>query len=155
MAYVVTLEQRESVPALVVRTRTPVQNLPNVLGDAYGAIFAHLGSLGQSPSGPPFSAYYNDDMQDLDVEIGFPVAQPLPGAGEVRPTLVPGGATAVCLHVGPYNKMGAAYAALTAWMKENRYEAAGPAYEIYLNDPGTTPHSQLETQVAIPVRPAI
>ena len=154
MSYEVTLDEQAALPTLVVRTRTSVQNLPNALGQAYGAVSGYLGGLGQVPAGPPFSAYYNADMEDLDVEIGFPVAQALPGEGEVQAGRMQGGTVAMCRHVGPYSKIGPAYEALTAWMAENRYELAGPAYEIYLNDPGVTPHSQLQTQVIFPVRPA-
>ena len=154
MSYEVTLNEQAALPTLVVRTRTSVHNLPSALGQAYGAVASYLGGLGQAPAGPPFSAYYNADMEDLDVEIGFPVAQALPGEGEVQAGRMQGGTVAMCLHMGPYSKIGPAYEALTAWMAENRYEAAGPAYEIYLNDPGDTPHSQLRTQVVFPVRPA-
>ena len=154
MSYEVTLTEQASLPTLVVRTRSSVHNLPGALGQAYGAIAGYLGGMGQAPTGPPFSAYYNADMEDLDVEIGFPVAQPLPGEGEVQAGWMQGGTVAVCLHVGPYSKIGAAYEALMAWMAENRYEPAGPAYEIYLNDPAVTPHSELQTQLVFPVQRA-
>ena len=153
MSYEVTLDEQAALPTLVVRTRTSVHNLPSALGQAYGAVASYLGGLGQAPAGPPFSAYYNADMEDLDVEIGFPVAQALPGDGAtVQAGRMQGGTVAMCLHVGPYSRIGTAYEALTAWMAENRYEVAGPAYEIYLNDPGETPHSELQTQVVFQVR---
>jgi hypothetical protein len=47
----------KDIPAritLAVRTRSPVQNLPQVLGESYGAIMAYLGELGENPIGMPF-----------------------------------------------------------------------------------------------------
>ena len=50
----------------------PVESLPQVVGQAYGAIMEYAGQLGVQPSGAPFVAYYNMDLADLDMEIGFP-----------------------------------------------------------------------------------
>ena len=155
MSYEITFSEQVARPTLVVRTRSSVHDLPKALGQAYGAVAGYLAGLGQAPAGPPFSAYYNADMEDLDVEIGFPVEQPLPGDGAtVEAGQMQGGAVAMCMHVGSYRKIGPAYEALMAWMAENRCEAAGPAYEIYLNDPAVTPHSELQTQIVIPVQRA-
>ena len=38
--------------------------------------------MGKQPAGVPYAAYHNLDMQDMDVEVGFPVSKPLP-EGEV------------------------------------------------------------------------
>ena len=38
----------------------------------WSTILQYAGQMGVQPSGPPFVAYYNLDMQDLDLEIGFP-----------------------------------------------------------------------------------
>lgn len=58
------------------------------------------------------------------------------------------------LHVGPYEDLGAAYAALEDWIRQRGYEIAGPFQERYLNGPGdgVTP-SDYRTVVEIPVRP--
>ncbi len=82
MSYQCELVNRSTQPTLTIRTRTAVQNLPQVLGPAYGAILQYAGQLGVQPCGAPFVAYHNMDMQDLDIEIGFPFAQELTGLGE-------------------------------------------------------------------------
>ncbi|MFX1446179.1 MAG: AraC family transcriptional regulator, partial [Promethearchaeota archaeon] len=73
MDYKFKIKEIPSQPTLAVRTRTPVMNLPQEIGNAYKAIMEYLGELGVEPVGMPFVIYYNLDMQDLDVEIGFPV----------------------------------------------------------------------------------
>jgi len=151
MSYQCELLDRQAQPALVVRTRAAVQNLSQVLGPAWGAIMQHAAKMGAQPSGPPYVAYHNMDMQDLDLEIGFPFPQTIQGEGEVAQGEVPGGKAAACLHVGPYDQIRGAYEALGAWMQTNGHVASGAAYEFYLNDPRTTPPAELQTQVVFPL----
>jgi effector-binding domain-containing protein len=137
---------------LSIRRRTPVQELQKVLGDAYGAIGQYLGELGQAPSGAPFVVYYNMDMQDLDVEVGFPVSDPLPGKGPIAASEIPGGRFATCLYTGPYPEMAPAYEALTQLVKDNGLEATGASIESYLNDPTQTAPQALQTLIRFPLR---
>ena len=146
------LIERPAQPVLSVRTRTPVQNLPALFGKVYGIIGQYLGELREQPGGAPFAAYYNMDMQNLDVEIGFPVARPLPGKGEVIAGEIPAGKYAACLHIGPYDTIESAYNALQAWLKEHSCEVTGVSYEFYLNDPQQVPPQELQTQVLFPVK---
>jgi effector-binding domain-containing protein len=134
-----------------VRTRTSVRNLGDVLRKAYGSIMQYLREAGRHPAGPPFAAYFNTDMEDLDVEIGFPVAAPLPGRGDIGPGELPGGRFAACLYAGPYSKIGAAYEELALWMKAQGHEPRGAAYEIYLTDPATTAPKDLQTMILFPL----
>jgi hypothetical protein len=55
------LLDRQSQPALAIHTRSSVQGLPQVLGQAWGAIIQYAGQMGVQPSGPPFVAYHNMD----------------------------------------------------------------------------------------------
>ena len=151
MTYQCQLLDRPAQPALAIRTRTSVQNLPHVLGPAWGAILQYAGRMGVQPSGPPFVAYHNMNMQDLDIEIGFPFAQELKGEGAVLAGEIPGGKAAVCLHVGPYDQVGVAYEALRKWTEAHAYTPSGVAYEFYLNDPRSTPAAELQTQVVFPL----
>ena len=152
MSYQCELWERLPQPALTIRTTSPVQALSQAMGKAYGAIAQYLGQMGEAPAGPPFVAYYNMDMQNLDVEIGFPVGRPLSGLGEIQASEIPGGKLASCLHVGPYGDLGFAYEALTQWLADNGYEATGAAYEMYLNDPMQTRPQELQTQVVFPLK---
>ena len=138
-------------PVLTVRTHTPVEGLPQALGMAYKRIFEHLQELGQQPAGAPFVAYYNLDMQDLDLEIGFPVAAALPGKGEVLSSEIPERKAATCLYLGPYPGMSAAYDALNGYVAQNGLTINGPIYEYYLNDPSNTPPQELQTEIIFPV----
>ncbi len=152
MDYKCELKERAVQPTLAIRTRSAVQDLSQVLGQSYGAIMQYMCELDEQPAGAPFVAYYNMDMQDLDIEIGFPVAKKLAGKGNIQASEIPAGKFATCMHIGPYDQVEAAYNALMKWIEENGYEAAGVAYETYLNDPSETPPEQLQTLIMFPLK---
>ncbi len=151
MEYRCELIERSAQPTLCVRTRAAVEDLPRVVPGAYGAIMEYAAQVGVEPSGPPYVVYYTMDMQDLDMEIGFPFEKALPGKGEILSGMLPGGRAAACLHVGPYPELGAAYEALGKWVEAQGYTVTGVAYEFYLNDPQTTSASELQTQIVFPL----
>ncbi len=136
---------------LAVRTRTAVTDLPRVLGSTYSTIVNYLAELGEEPAGPPYAAYYNMDLQDLDVEIGIPVARELPGRDDIRASGIPGGQVATCCHVGPYQTIEPAYNALSQWIEAEGLQPTGVAVEMYLNDPTQTPPEELQTQILFPL----
>jgi effector-binding domain-containing protein len=152
MIYQCELLDRSAQPTLTIRTRAAVQNLPSVLGPAWGGIMQYAGLLGVQPCGAPFVAYHNMEMQDLDIEIGFSFAQALTGRGNIQTGEIPGGKAVTCVHIGPYDQVGGAYEALQQWIEANHYTPTGVAYEFYLNDPQITPPSELLTQVVFPLK---
>ena len=144
--------EQHAQTTLVVRTRTAVGNMPQVLGEAFHGILNYLGETDGKCIGAPFVAYYNMDMDDLDIEIGFPVSKKLPGKGEVQSSEIPAGKQATCLYVGPYNQIEPAYGVLMKYIQEKGLTPTGVAYEFYLNDPGETPESELQTKIAFPLK---
>jgi effector-binding domain-containing protein len=152
MTFPVSLQDESPQATLAFRTRTSVQELPRLFGAALGQVGAYLAGLGENPAGPPFAAYHNADMNDLDVEIGFPVSKALPGQGEIQPGVIPGGPAARCMYTGPYDGVAAAYRQLQTWIGEKGCTATGVSYEMYLNDPATTPPMALQTLILMPLK---
>mgnify|MGYP000854129502 CR=1 FL=1 len=138
-------------PALSIRTRSSVDKLPMVIGESFAKLAGYLGSLGEHPSGVPFVAYHNMDMADLDVEIGFPVAAPLPGREDIQYAPVPAGKRVFCMYLGAYSEMAPVYDEMASWITANGYTPVGTAYEYYYNGPDC-PTAQLLTQIAMPVK---
>lgn len=139
-------------PALAVRTTTSAKELQKTIGEAYGAIMQYLGQQGKEPAGAPFVMYYNMDMEQLDVEIGFPVGSPLPGDGTVRASKIPASKAAFAVHTGPYTTIESSYNALTAFMNENSVTPDTWMYERYLNSPEDTPPERLLTEIYFPLK---
>lgn len=145
LKFEVTEQAGQSV--LSVRKRLNAAKLPQELGKAYGAIMGYLGELRASPSGPAFAAYYNMDMEDLDVEMGFLVSSPVAGKGDVALSSIPAGRQASTMHKGPYEDMKPVYEGLTAWISENGYTPTGVVYEFYYNSPMEVSESELLTKI--------
>ncbi len=151
LSYVCEIEDRPERPTISVRTHAAVQDLPQLFGRIYGALMQYMREMGAQPAGEPFSAYYNMDMQNLDVEIGFPVTKLLPGRGEMQGGALPAGKYATTMHTGPYDTVGPAYEALTQYVKASGYEPTGAAYEFYFSGPETPPE-EIRTQIVYPLK---
>jgi len=144
-------EQPEQ-PVLSIRTRFPVSSLQQEIGRAYQAIAQYMAEIGQPPQSAPFTAYYNMDMEDLDVEMGFPVSKPVAGKGEIKAGFIPAGKQASCMYRGPYSEMAPTYEAFTARITESGYVPTGVFYEFYCNAPGEVPDSELLTKIVFPLQ---
>lgn len=152
MQYQFKLEEKAPQPSVSVRTRAAVGDLPQVLGNAYGDIMNYLLEIGAQPAGAPYVGYFNMDMQDLDIEVGFPVDGTVTGRGNVQPSQIPGGKQVSCLHTGPYSEVEPAYSGAMEWITANGLTSADISYEFYLNDPADTPESELLTEIVFLVK---
>jgi len=152
MAFTCEIKEMPVQQAMMIRTRTSVQNLPQTLGQCFGAVAQYLGELGEQPAGAPFVAYHNMDMADLEIDAGFPVGKKLAGNGEIKHGQIPGGKTGTCLYTGPYQEMPPAYEALTGLLADNKLEPSGIVYEMYLNSPMDTDPSKLQTLILFPLK---
>jgi len=135
MAWKIEFKEKPKQFTLVIRRKASLAELPKVIGECYMKIGKYMGELGEQPTNAPFVAYYNMDMENLDIELGFPVSKILPGKDDIIGGEIPAGAFLTCLYKGPYGKMKGLYEEMMKWMEENGYEMGGPAYEYYLNSP--------------------
>jgi len=123
------------------------------LQKAFGEVATYLERKGAGPDGPPFARFSLTSDGRVDVEAGFPASTPTSGEGEVEPSDLPPGPAAITVHVGPYDTMEPAYAALHEWMTEHEREPAGDAWEVYLTDPDADPDpGTWRTEVVQPYR---
>jgi effector-binding domain-containing protein len=162
MERIIELKEMPSQTILGKRFRTSMEKIQEDIGAGFGAIFGCLGELGEHPSGAPFALYYGDmvgdkvdfDPGDFEMELCVPVSRLLESKGEIVAREVPGGLAAVTLHKGPYSTVEPAYSDLDAWVKENGYRYAGPAREVWLNDPSQVAEADLLTEISFPVSKA-
>ncbi len=147
--------QSENEPALQVisvRVTTSMENLPKAFDENYTKIQAYIAEMGAEPAGPPFGAYYNHDMENLDVEMGFPVTKPLPETDQFKSRIIPERKAVTCLFKGSYSQLDVPYKAVYDWIEQNKLEIADAHYDFYLNDPCSVPEAELLTKVSIPVK---
>lgn len=107
MKYLCELEVIEKGHVACIRTRCNAKDIPAVLGDGYGKkIYHYLQSLGLSPNGMPYTAYFNMDMNDLDIELGMPVSGPFQGTDEIISGEMAAGSYATTVFfTGPYGDL--------------------------------------------------
>ena len=136
-----TIEQQTLTeqPTAVVRDKVDVADLPDWFGHVFEVTAKAIGMAGADFAGPPFARYRIIREGVFEVEAGFPVTQPVPAAGEVEPSSLPGGPAITTWHIGPYDAMTPGYAALEAWLVEHEVEAEGPPWEQYYSEPTGDP----------------
>jgi effector-binding domain-containing protein len=152
MSFVFVLNEQKAQPVLCIRKKTALENLPDVIGQAYGEIVQYMAELGEAPVNVPYTAYYNLDMQDLDVEMGFPVTKDLPGRGAIKSGEIPEGKYVSCMFKGAYSQMEDPYNEMFKWIEQNGYEPKGVYYEFYYNAPGEVPETELLTKIVMALK---
>ena len=152
MGYQFELKDEKEQQVISMRTRAAVSNLPQKFAQTYGTIMQYLGEIGEKTEGPAFGAYYNMDMEDLDVEIGFFVPKQIAGKGEILSNTIPAGKQVSYLFKGPYQETEPVYEAMIAWIGENGYVPTGVSYELYYNSPAEVPENELLTKIVFPVK---
>ena len=119
-----------------------------------GREFGRLGSLlkGPPPAGAQMIALYHDDPVVTPTDhLRSDAALTLPGSTRAPAGLieqrVAAGRFAKTVHNGGYETLPATWEALKQWMPANGHTMANPSYEIYLNNPMTTPKEGLLTEI--------
>lgn len=115
------------------------------------AVAAAFARLGITPAGPPTAVYSHEVHQDFDVTVGFPVIAPPADAAELTVVTLPPGRAVVVEHVGPYETLPAAYAAMSAWFGAHGLTPPDTMWEQYLVGPGSGDESRFRTRVVYPL----
>lgn len=93
------------------------------------------------------TALYPVDLEEtFTLTAGIVGASPAPGTEQHE---LPAGDWASTLHVGPYDELPLAYAALLEHLRERGHEPRAPMVETYVTDPTVVPPAELVTRVAV------
>jgi len=87
-----------------------------------------------------------------EVEVAWPVNEPVKGTTQITAYVLPGGQMAHVIHKGPYETCEPTYLALFAWIEEKGLTICGPIREMYPNDPRGVPPEEIITDIYVPVR---
>jgi len=119
------------------------------MAELYGSVLSEIVGAGKSPAGPPIVLYYDQEFnpEKVDIEVAWPVDDP-----KLAKATLPVVTAAVTMHIGPYDDLSHAYAAVYEWANQNGYEPQYPMRDIHYNDPSSVPPEQLATEVILPVR---
>jgi effector-binding domain-containing protein len=142
MSHAVVFKRVDSCPLAVVRRRAAQRELSTVVPAACGHVWTALETHHVTGAGRHVALYLDGA---INLEVGVEIAEAFSGAGDVVRTATPAGPVATATHIGPYDRLGQAHAAILAWCKEHGHVLAGPSWEIYghwTDDP-----AQLRTDV--------
>ncbi|NLE11204.1 MAG: GyrI-like domain-containing protein [Actinobacteria bacterium] len=142
MEYDVVIKEMPSEHLASVRGVYPIARLPEVMGEEFRRILGALSAEGIEPSGGALAIYHGWTQETVDVEIAFTVRGvffPQTPRSAVKPSRIAGGKVVFTTHVGPYDQIHNAYAAIEEYAQDNRLELADTMWERYLTDPAVEP----------------
>jgi effector-binding domain-containing protein len=128
MEYQVHVNPVASQLTAVVRFRASRGELAQVIPQACGEVWAFMRSSGQPRPGRHLALYLDGEM---NIECGVEVFQPFTGNERVVCSSTPAGMAATAAHLGPYDRLGEAHAAVRRWCTDHGHALAGPSWEVY------------------------
>ena len=142
------LVERHPQAAAVVQVEGALDDLPQLLGQAFEDAAAAITRSGATFAGPPFARYLTMAPR-ITAEVGFPFEGEVIPAGRVYRTTLPGGRAVTTIHIGPYETLAATWEATGAWLVAQGLAPAGTPWESYRSEPDATPPV---TEIVFPVR---
>lgn len=154
------------MPNVEIRTIKPIKlcALPHrgnyhEIGRTFEKLGVQAGPAGLMGPSTRFIGVYYDDPDEVPVNelrsaAGLTVEDAtVPQHGAFEAITLEGGRHAVLQHVGPYADLPQSYQWLYGvWLPECGEEAADqPPFEVYLNDPASTPPAELLTEIHLPL----
>lgn len=139
MKYVVSEQTLTAQPALVIRRRIKRSDISKTLAESLGKVFLHAQRAGAAIVGQPFTRYLEWGPGLVSIEAGLPIATRVEGEGDVRAEVLPAGRTAITTHLGPYEQLLDAHAAVQQWIEDHGHRSMGSPWEVYVTDPAEEP----------------
>jgi len=152
MVYNITRQDRQPQPVLVIRKRVKRSEVAAQLAQLFGRIFEHTQRNGIPLAGQPFTRIQEWGPGMLLIDAGLQVATPAKGDGDIKSDTLPGGPAASTVHMGPYEGLADAHAAIQVWIADNGLTPGSAPWEIYVSDPAEYPDPKdWKTDVVWPV----
>ncbi|WP_017835199.1 GyrI-like domain-containing protein [Dietzia sp. UCD-THP] len=156
-----------AVPTAVVRaTAVPMATIAEFFDSAFGTALPALFAAGVTPAAAPFASYTRiteEPEPQADLEIGFPLAEPLPdgvvaepeGEGGMRVVAseLPAGQVAAMSYLGSYDGLGEAWQEFMGEIGSLGRAPGTPFWEAYVTEPSPDiDPATLRTDLFCPVR---
>ncbi|MDL2318826.1 GyrI-like domain-containing protein [Eubacteriales bacterium OttesenSCG-928-A19] len=111
----------------------------------------YLNKMGVHPMSGPLVCFHNQDLETLDVEIGWQIVRKIENKDDMLCKPVPTRKLVSTIDLGPYEAQDPTLMDLLEWIKENGCEPQGPMYYCYLNDT-ERPAAEYLTQMSMPIK---
>ncbi len=139
-------------PYLYVNCDCPMDGsaIAQAMGAGFGQVMGFAGRHGITPASMPMSVYHampEDGVMRFQCGVMVSQADAAKAQGDVHAGTLPAGEAMMTTHVGPYASLNQTHRALWDHMRSEGIAAAMPVWEVYVDDPGTTPEDTLRTEI--------
>ena len=159
------LENMEvTVPATLVAQIEGLTCKPDdpgtVISGALGRLYGAINRAGLTPTAPPRVIYTEVGPDEMRFTVAAPVdrSSAAPMGQGISIAMLPERPALRFVHRGPYAELERTYAQIESWLRERGgmkthadWARYSPMWEEYLNDPTTTPESELLTHIFLPL----
>ena len=130
MSYAIRVEKVTPQLVAVARGVSAIVDLPRTVPALIGVVWEFLKRSGVPTDGINVAIYMGHPVT-VPVEAGARVLEPFTDTENVFCSATPAGEAATTAHIGPYDRLYDAHAAIHRWCRENAREPSGPNWEIY------------------------
>ena len=153
MTFETTASTAQPLLMMNVRSADDANAIGVALGVAYGRLSGFISAHGLGQAGPPIAIHHGEQNGALSLDAAIPVGR---AGAELEPPLRAGsryeGRVLKAVHTGDYSGLPAARAKVRAYLATAGLEQAGPLWEEFASDPGSTPPEQLVTHLYVPIK---
>lgn len=139
------------LPMVYVRSRTAMQGeaIGTEIAKAFDTLARFMTESDVRSVAPPLAIYSEWNGRLITIDVGFPVDEDALGkvTGEIRAGHTPSGPAMKVIHHGPFETIKDTYAILERAIEDKGGHVGDVSWEIYFNDPATTPPSEHVTEV--------
>jgi len=146
---IVLIQQPEFHALTIRKTINFMNDFSDFAEHSYEKIMKYLESIHVLLGGEPIVCFHNMDFENLDVEVGFPIATLVSEKDDMSVQTIPSQKVVFAIDLGAYEKQD--WEEIFAWIRENGHEMQGKIYLQYLNDPNR-PETEFLTKIIIPVK---
>jgi effector-binding domain-containing protein len=125
--------------------------ISDAMGRAFEAVMDFQDAHGIAEDGPPLAVYYGHSADEIAFRAGVFVteADARAATGDVQAGETPGGEVLHFTHVGPYATLRESYGHMMEHVASRGLTLGAPTWEVYVDDPETTPEHRLRTEVYV------
>jgi len=151
VSYEIELKELPDQYVATIRTTTTPDQIGETFRELLPEVDAEILNAGALPAGPSFALFHEYHEDQVDMEAGFRIEEPIPTSGRVIGRELLAHSAAVTFHHGPYEGIQAAHRAVEDWLRDQGKELAGAPWEVYWVGPGDDPDSsKWNTEVGYP-----
>ena len=142
--------ERKSLPPqhyVYVEIETPMSEIGEAMGPAFGQVFGWVGAEGVAPLSMPMCVYHEmSDPITFRAGVMLSEADAARAKGPIKSGVLPTEAV-TGIHTGAYSGLGGTHKALWSHMEKAGLTPAMPVWEVYIDDPGEVAEETLRTEI--------